>query len=191
MLLHPLLVPTYLLLLLRYELPLGAFVRPGLILQMWLLTFGLPGLLIGLLARLGFISSVELPDRRQRTLPLLLAAACFAAATMLLAQAPQVGPLLSRLFGAITLSVLLTTLITRWWKISAHGVGTGGAIGLIIWLELTSQLPQLLAIPLLGLMLLTAAAVAWARLQLRAHTPAQVAAGIALGTAVAVVVGLA
>lgn len=196
-LLHPLLVPTYLLLLLGYGLPSslglppGAGLPAGIPLQAWALTFLLPGLLIGLLARRGFISSVELPDRRQRTLPLLLAAACFAAATVLLAQVPQAGQLLSRLFGAITLSVLLTTLITRWWKISAHGVGMGGAIGLIIWLLLARQLPPPLLLPLLTLLLLLAAAVAWARLRLQAHTPAQVAAGLALGTAVAVVVGLA
>lgn len=195
-LLHPLLVPTYLLLLLGYGLPGSLGLPPGAVLpvsvplQVWLLTFVLPGLLIWLLARLGVVSSVELPDRRQRTIPLLLAAACFAAATGLLARQPLAGPLLSRLFGAITLSVLLTVLITRWWKISAHGVGMGGAIGLIIWLLLLHLLPQPLAGVLLGLLLTAAAAVAWARLRLRAHTPAQVALGLALGTAVAVVVGL-
>lgn len=196
-LLHPLLVPTYLLLLLGYGLPGSLGLPPGTVLplslplQVWLLTFVLPGLLIWLLARRGFISSVELPDRRQRTLPLLLAAACFAAATVLLTQEPQTGPLLSRLFGAITLSVLLTVLITLWWKISAHGVGLGGAIGLIIWLLMSQQLPASPGWQLLGLMLALASAVAWARLRLRAHTPAQVAAGLALGTMVAVVVGLA
>jgi membrane-associated phospholipid phosphatase len=196
-LLHPLLVPTYLLLLLCYGLPASLGLPPGTVLplilplQAWLLTFVLPGLLIWLLARRGFISSVDLPDRRQRTVPLLIAAACFAAATVLLTQVPQAGPLLSRLFGAITLSVLLTILITLSWKISAHGVGMGGAIGLIIWLLLAHRLPPAPGSQLLALMLLAAATVAWARLQLRAHTPAQVAAGLVLGTVVAVVVGLA
>lgn len=196
-LLHPLLVPTYLLLLLCYGLPSslgmvpGAVLPPSVPLQVWLLTFVLPGLLIWLLARRGLISSVELPDRRQRTVPLLIAAVCFAAATVLLAQVPLVGPLLTRLFGAITLSVLLTTLITRWWKISAHGVGLGGAVGLIIWLLLAHRLAPPLGGQLLALMLLLAAAVAWARLRLRAHTPAQVAAGLTLGAVVAVAVGLA
>ncbi|RTQ53773.1 hypothetical protein EJV47_03295 [Hymenobacter gummosus] len=190
-LLHPLLVPTYLLLLLGYVLPIGVGQPPlTLLLQVWLLTFVLPGLLIWLLARLGFITSVELPDRRQRTVPLLIAAACFAAATLLLAQVPLAGPLLSRLFGAITLSVLLTILITLSWKISAHGVGMGGAVG---FLALLLPLPSPAGPAALGwwlIALLAAAAVAWARLQLRAHTPAQVAAGLALGTGVAVAVGL-
>ncbi|MCC3155921.1 hypothetical protein LJ737_01640 [Hymenobacter sp. 15J16-1T3B] len=184
--LHPLLVPSYLVLLLGYGWPSRLPVRglapvpAGLLMLAWLLSFWLPALLIGLMARVGLISSVELPDRRQRTVPLLTAAGGFGAAAVLLASvAPQAG-LLSRLFAGITVSVLLTTLITRRWKISAHGVGMGGAVGLGLWLLTAPGGGRPASYTLLAALLL-ATAVGWARLRLRAHTRAQVLAGLGLG----------
>ncbi|GAB3827475.1 hypothetical protein [Hymenobacter jeollabukensis] len=187
--LHPMLVPTYLVLLLCYgwpgRLPVSgvAPVPAALLLQAWALSFWLPSLLIGLMARFGLISSVELPDRRQRTAPLLLAAGGFAAAAVLLASYAPQASLLSRLFAGITVSVLLTTLITLWWKISAHGVGMGGASGLSLWLLTAPGSGSAAPLTLLAVVLL-AAAVGWARLRLRAHTRAQVLAGLGLGTVI-------
>ncbi|AYA38106.1 hypothetical protein D3Y59_14310 [Hymenobacter oligotrophus] len=192
---HPLLVPTYLVLMLAYGmptalLPLATEARWQLTLWVWLLTFWLPGLGTWLLYRAGRISSVELYERRQRPVPLLLTALGFGAATALLGStAAYRAPLLLLMLGSITLAVVLTLGITLRWKISAHGVGMGGALGLLLLLVLGpypigSCGPRwLLAAG--GV----AAAVSWARLALRAHTPAQVAAGLGLGAAVALGAG--
>jgi membrane-associated phospholipid phosphatase len=196
--LHPLLVPTYLVALLCYGFVPGstglsvAADKAILLLQVWGLTFWLPGLLCWLLYKAGYISSVELYERRQRPLPLLIAALSFAAATWRVAQLPH-GSLLVTVLNAMTIAVLLTLCITLRWKISAHGVGMGGAVGLLLWLRLA--LPYSTAPAAVTPWLLTglglAAAVAWARLALRAHTPAQILAGLGLGTAVALLAGWA
>ena len=169
-------------------LPIGAVPLPSLLLQVWALTFVLPAAVIGLLSWLGVVSSVELAERRQRLLPLLLAAACFTGATWLVGRVPH-GGLLAQLFFGITVSVLLTALITLRWKISAHGIGMGGAVGLLAWLMLTQRLWGYTAWAWLLVVLALAGAVGWARLELRAHTRAQVVAGLALGAAVALGVG--
>jgi hypothetical protein len=191
---HPLLVPTYLVAALCYGVQAGRLLPPGLehrggvVLAVWVITCVLPGLAVGLLVRLGRVTSVELYERRQRPLPLLLAAGAFAGATLLLALLPHADTL-TRLFTAMTISAFATLLITLRWKISAHGVGLGGAIGLFAWLLLSGRLPGLAAWAWLGGTAVVAGAVAWGRLVLRAHTRAQVVAGLALGTATALLIG--
>ncbi|GAB2946607.1 hypothetical protein GCM10027048_09470 [Hymenobacter coalescens] len=194
---HPLLIPTYLVGVLAYGLPaellpLTAAARGQVLLLVGLITFWLPGLATWGLVRSGRISSVELAERRQRPLPLLLTAASFAAATALTLYAPAYrAPLLSLLLGAMTTAALLTFLITFWWKISAHGVGMGGALGLLTALLLRPYPLGAAGAAYWAAALLLAGAVAWARLKRRAHTPAQVAAGLLLGGVVALLGGWA
>ncbi|KUG06101.1 hypothetical protein ASU33_01670 [Solirubrum puertoriconensis] len=171
-------------------LSLATGARWQVTLWVWLLTFWLPGLATWLLYRAGRISSVELYERRQRPLPLLLTALGFGAATALLSStAAYRAPLLLLMLGSITLAVVCTLLITFWWKVSAHGIGMGGALGLLVFLLLGSY-PVGPAGPRWLLAVgAVAAAVSWARLALRAHTPAQVLAGLGLGAAVALGAG--
>jgi membrane-associated phospholipid phosphatase len=193
---HPLLVPSYLVAVLAYGfppalLPLAAAARWQVLLLVWGLTFWLPGLGVWLLVRSGRVSSVELYERRQRPVPLLLAAGTFAAATALTAWVPAYqAPLLTLVLGGITAAVLLTLFITFWWKISAHGVGMGGAVGLLALLLVRPYPTDGQAAGWLAATGLAAAAVAWARLRLQAHTPAQVWAGLGLGAALVLGVGL-
>lgn len=172
-------------------LPLGADARWQVLLLVWGLTFWLPGLAVWLLVRSGRVSSVELYERRQRPLPLLLAATAFAAATTLTVWVPAYrAPLLTLVLGGITAAVLLTLLITFWWKISAHGVGLGGAVGLLVLLLVRPYPTDGRAAGWLAAAGLAAAAVFWARLQLQAHTPAQLWAGLGLGAALVLAAGL-
>jgi hypothetical protein len=76
--------------------------------------------------------------------------------------------------------VLLAFVVTLHWKISAHAMGMGGALGLLTLLGL-QQLSTPGAAFLIGMMLVETGAVLWARLTLRAHTKAQVAAGLSAG----------
>ena len=67
---------------------------------------------------------------------------------------------------------LLVTIINGYWKISIHSVGVGGGLLVLMVAGGWGLWPAGVA----------AALVAWARLRLGAHSPAQVAAGLALGT---------
>ncbi|SDY97153.1 hypothetical protein SAMN04488069_1248 [Hymenobacter psychrophilus] len=190
---HPLLVPLYLFYVVCYQLP-GVVLRPVLS-GRWLVlvivaacTLGLPGLGTALLVRLGYADSVELRQRQQRTLPLLLAAVGFATASILLYRPGQLDALLAWLMAGMTLAVLLTLLITLRWKISAHGVGMGGAFGLLLLLHLSGA-ADLAGVWWLAGSAALAGAIGSARLALDAHSPAQVWAGLALGLGVALAIG--
>ncbi|MCC2545895.1 hypothetical protein LJY25_05520 [Hymenobacter sp. BT175] len=174
-------LPTYLAALLCYGLPGAGSAavpadRAGVVALVAGLTFLLPALATGLLYKLGKITSLELGERRQRPLPLLLGALSFGAAAFLLHNPARYDALLSQMLVGMTIAVLLTTLITLRWKISAHGVGMGGALGLLLLVY-----PRLAGSLVVAGAVAAAGAVLWARLRLQAHTPAQVYAGFALG----------
>ncbi len=179
---HPLLVPTYLVAGLLFGAP-GLFVwareaRPQVLGTVFLSTFLLPAVGTYALVRTGRVASLLIPNHRERHWPLLLALVGFAAAAGLLYPAE---PLLGLVLALQAVAVALTWAISRHWLISAHGVAMGGAVGLV---ALVSGLvggtgfgPLVITVGLAG-------AVGAARLALKAHTPAQVWAGLALGLAV-------
>ncbi|UOQ66023.1 hypothetical protein [Hymenobacter volaticus] len=191
---HPLLLPSYLFYVVCYELP--GVVRYPLPANRWqltclvaLFTFVLPSVGTALLLWRGLITgSMELPERRQRPLPFLLATLSFGAATLLLNSMPEaVDALLRYMLLGMTLAVLLTLLVSLRWKISAHGVGVGGAVGLMMVLYVRDTSTGFPIGWLLASILL-AGVVLSARLALNAHTPAQAWAGFSLG--ISLVLGL-
>ncbi|MCR5887945.1 hypothetical protein LRS06_09165 [Hymenobacter sp. J193] len=164
-----------------YGLPVAPLARPAFVAALVAgLTFGVPALGTAVLYAFGRVSSLQLGERRQRYGPLLLASLSFGGAAYLVPQLAGAHSLLALLLAGMALAVTLTFIITFWWKISAHGVGMGGALAML--LVLWGQQPALPTTYLsLSAGLVLAAAVAWARLILRAHTKAQVAAGLLLG----------
>ncbi|RYU78435.1 hypothetical protein [Hymenobacter persicinus] len=152
-------------------------------------TFVLPTLGTGALYWFGQLDSLLLRERAQRPLPLLLATFSFGLAATILAQQLVFDRLLGQLIVGMVLAVFLTFVISLSWKISAHGVGVGGAAGLIALLYLTSAQPIELLWWLVGTIII-AGAVLTARLELEAHTSAQVWAGLALGVGVVLGMGL-
>jgi hypothetical protein len=182
---HPLLVPSYLYYIVCYQLP-GVVFSPLLpdrwvvLAVVWLFTFILPTVGSVALLRFGLIDSLEMPARRQRAWPLLLATISFSVAAVLLHRPALFDALLGQMMAGMALAVGLTFLITLRWKISAHGVGVGGGLGLLALLYLGGAAGSLVLWWLLG-SVLVAGAVLSARLALNAHTEAQAWAGLALG----------
>ncbi|HEY5987939.1 MAG TPA: phosphatase PAP2 family protein [Streptosporangiaceae bacterium] len=78
------------------------------------------------------------------------------------------------LLASIAVGVACGWVITRWWKISAHAAIAAAAATVLM---LVFGTPLLAAWPVVGV-------IAWSRVQVGDHTPAQVLAGIALGLAV-------
>ncbi|GGF04668.1 hypothetical protein GCM10011383_14730 [Hymenobacter cavernae] len=192
---HPLLVPSYLFYIVCYQLP-GVILWP-LMPDRWLVlgivfafTFLLPSLGTGVLYWLGQIETITLAERQQRPLPFLLAAISFGVATLLLyRQGAAVDPLLGQMMMGMTVAVFLTFLISLRWKISAHAVGVGGAVGFLSVLQM-SALSGESGVWWLVAIILLAGAVMSARLALNAHTPGQVWAGLTLGVSVVLGFGL-
>jgi membrane-associated phospholipid phosphatase len=183
---HPLLIPTYGMYLLYLIFSRLYYFRDiQFCLHLLSITFIATGLLPALssliLLRTGFISSLEMKEKQERTGPFLFTVAYYLFAYFLLRNfpAPIVMGTVIRLFtlGA-AIALLLTTFISLRWKISAHAVAAGGITGALAGLSifLTSTPPEILyaSIFISGL-------IGYARLRLEAHTPAQVYAGFLLG----------
>lgn len=122
----------------------------------------------------------HVPNRTQRLLPLLVAAASVGAglAVLILGHAPQ--PLVA-LLGAMLTGLAVVLAVTTVWKISIHtAVASGTCVVIAI---VFSAWWLLAALPLLAL-------VGWSRVRLGDHNPAQVLGGAAAGAVAASVVGL-
>ena len=79
------------------------------------------------------------------------------------------------LVGAMAVGLMSSMAVTLFWKISVHAAVTAGAVVVLV----------LLFGPSLAVLGLVVAAVAWARVAIGDHTPAQALAGTLLGASVA------
>jgi hypothetical protein len=179
---HPLLMPTYGFALLFFTKNYIATFTPSnlklVILGVtFIFTFLLPAINALILLKMGRIKSLEMETSSERIIPYGSAALYYFALFYLFynAQFPSIFKIL--ILGA-TISILLTLIINFKWKISAHTIGIGGiagaALGIIYRLQLDLHFILMVIIFCSGI-------VAYARLKLNAHTPAQVYTGFTLG----------
>ncbi|WP_162427957.1 hypothetical protein [Pontibacter pudoricolor] len=191
--LHPLLLPTYLFAFILYYLPAPTLSLPmqsrWIVLGMiFFTTFIIPGLGAYTMVRSGQLDSMEMERREQRRLPLLFTSLCYGITTYLLYREPAFDEIFYFIMAIITASVLLTYGISLFWKVSAHSVGVGGALGLLLLLSrLVPDVPMLLPI---SLSIILTGAVLSARLALDAHTPAEVYTGFGSGLLLALTAGM-
>jgi len=112
----------------------------------------------------------HLRARHQRPAPFLTAIASFLAGLALLLALDAPWELVALVVAMLT-GLAVTLVVTLWWKLSVH---TAAAAGTVAILALTFGPTLTLTIPAVAL-------VAWARVRLGDHTPAQTLAGAALG----------
>ncbi len=123
--------------------------------------------------RLGRYSDHHVSIREQRFIPLLFGLGSVAIVFALLLILHTSRPLIATVTAVIVVLVL-STIITRYWKISLHLVGMAGAVTAFV----------LLFGPLCLLLSPLVVLVGWARWQVRAHTLLQALAGTALAVSV-------
>jgi membrane-associated phospholipid phosphatase len=116
----------------------------------------------------------HLRARQQRPTPFLAGIASVLAGLALLLALDGPRPLMA-LVAAMLTGLAITLVVTLWWKLSVH---TAAASGTVAILALTFGPALTLTVP-------TVALVAWSRVRLGDHTPAQTLAGAALGGLVA------
>jgi membrane-associated phospholipid phosphatase len=180
---HPLLIPTYAILLLintntHLTLVIPEKLRYITISMVFLTSFVLPSLIMLVLLKIGRIKSLEMVTRQERILPLLIVAVFFYLTYHLLKQGPYF--LLFKIFmlGA-TLLVIISLFITYFTKISIHMLALGGMFGTFAGYSITFNLNLGF---LLSLIVFVAGITGFARLKLEAHNPSQIYTGFALGT---------
>ncbi|MCC7050704.1 MAG: hypothetical protein IT239_02855, partial [Bacteroidia bacterium] len=132
------------------------------------------------LYKLGWLSGLESPERNERKLPYIITAIYYTTAYYLLSKLPLPSVILLSVLGA-SIIIIITSVINLFWKISAHMIGVGGLIGALLALSFKYLVDSGF---ILSLSILAAGLLGFARLQLKAHTPAQVYIGFLLGLSI-------
>nr|WP_246596919.1 hypothetical protein [Pontibacter aydingkolensis] len=149
-------------------------------------TFVIPGLGAYTMVRTGQLDSLEMSKREQRGLPLLFTGVCYTLTAYLLYKVSALDEVFFFIMGLIAVSVFLTYFVSLFWKVSAHSVGMGGALGLL--LVLNRLMPDGSITMAIIVVIILSGAVLSARLALHAHTPAQVYTGYGAGFLLTIVI---
>ncbi|SDF12784.1 hypothetical protein SAMN04487996_10916 [Dyadobacter soli] len=187
---HPLILTTYLFALLFFLVPdlvgVSAFELPALgslLMLLWINTFIAPAVMMFYFKKTGMITSLHVEDPVERRIPYISCVVIYGLATYLfgwqLQPIGELAPQISVILASVTLSLVVVAMVSYFWKISAHATGIGGAIGMLSGLMIRFDESALL-LPLLFTILIGGWIMS-ARLQLNAHTPGQILAGVFCG----------
>jgi len=148
----------------------------------FLTTCLIPVMFILLFRFMGVIKDLQMTDRRDRRMPFLFVTIFYLAVTYIFhEQWPlERNPLLSTSLIAIAAVVVVTNLITYFWKISAHAAGVVGWLGFVVVFSNMYPGMNSLLMPMVAAILLSGIVI-WARLYLNAHRPIETLVGSALG----------
>lgn len=127
----------------------------------------------------GKVKSLHMPEKKDRLVPFLITCIYFVMTAFFLYSQSELDPILWQGMTVITFAVIVLSLVTLFWKMSAHMTGVGGLLAVVLVLgKIFSTFevvyPLLLALVLSGM-------VATSRLYLNAHRPAEVYAGFLVG----------
>jgi len=158
------------------------------ILTVFIFTCVLPLLNILYLHRKGFVDSIYLKTRAERRLPYAITVTYYIILYYFLKEL-QLPPILYLIILGSTLASLLAFIINFKWKISAHMIGIGGIIGVI--LGMSERLTLDLNTTLIFLFLI-AGLIGFSRLRLKAHNPFQVYLGffVGMGSVLLMIIGV-
>ncbi len=176
-LMHPFLLPIYMVALLVYT-ELIPFAVPN---ELDNTVFGvvtmnllvMPAFCIMILKVCGLLSNWSLSTRKERILPLLIVAISYACSAWIFSDLMPLF-LIRRFMLAAFGSVVFAAILNLFWQVSLHLTGAGGAVGILFVLVMVGY-GNLLS--LFSLLVLLTGALASARFYLGKHTPAQVAVG--------------
>jgi len=176
---HPLLIATWFVLLLMHTNPYSFAGIPTEVVMavVFINTFMFPAIAILLMRKLGFVSSLEMPDHKQRIIPLVATIIFYVWAYLAIKKINF--PFVMGVFMMGTLvSLFIAFFINVFSKISLHMVGISGALTAILLLVMIS--PVDVGYYFIGVIVLTGA-IATARLYLGAHTMKEVYLGFLAG----------
>ena len=182
--LHPIFIPSLALHLTLLVLPsLSLTLTQNMLLIYGILilsTIVLPLMSVFRLIQKGKVSSLEMSNHKERTLPLFKTVIWMSFGYYLLQNLLFYTPILkAELLGAIII-ILLAAIISKFWKISLHLLGIGGIVGVFIALQIIHGN----FLYLLLLFILLSGLLGVARIKQKAHNYAQVYAGFLVGLSV-------
>lgn len=179
---HPLFMPLFgLILVFNSSTYLNSSVPDNIqwitIFTVFIFTCLLPLLNVLYLKRKGMVESIYLKTKNERRLPYAITIIYYIILYTFLKEL-QLPPVLYLIILGSTLASILAFIINFKWKISAHMIGVGGLVGMILGMSerLTLDLNMLLIF-----LFLIAGAVGFSRLKLKAHSSAQIYTGFIVG----------
>ena len=187
--LFPLLLPTYAIILYSLQLPeqYPAVYKGVAIGGTAFFTLFIPFTLLLILKAQKRISDINITNPKERLVPFLYVLTCFAIWVYFLWHVLKMPAIITALALTSTIMIALLTLITHYWKMSAHLTAFGCFVGSIIAVAAhmgiynTYTIIALLIIALLLMM---------ARLYLKAHDSLQVVTGFLFALSVTLLVGM-
>lgn len=178
---HPLLMPTWLFSILALTLP-GILqpLKPSwwFLFLIFLMTFLLPSLNFIFFRATGTIKDFYMTDRTERTVPFAFITILYCVVTFMFHWKFPVDNVL-KLMIIITAMVIVSAVVTLFYKVSVHSLAAAGFVGILLPLNNASEQGHLLY-PTVGA-ILVAGIVMSSRLQLNAHVLREVAVGAAAG----------
>jgi membrane-associated phospholipid phosphatase len=180
---HPLLLTTYLVIILTLFFPSMLMIRPenrmviiGLI---FMFTFVMPALNILMMRFFGNVSSITLYSRQQRITPFIFISLLYILVTFLFYYKLPFSQNFNKLMVIITCMVVISLIITFFYKISIHSLAASGGIGILLPLNKVTEEATLLWPT--AFVILAAGLIMSSRLLLDAHTPREVLYGGIVG----------
>ena len=178
---HPILMPTYAILLLFTFSPLfSEFMsikqKTQIIKLVVVFTFLLPIFSVAILKKFKIVSSFYMENQKERRWPLLFTLGWFYLLLRLLETLHAHYIIVTLMLGAM-LILLISAIISNFWKISLHMLGIGGVLGAFLAIHTLFGGNIFLIITLL----FCAGLVGFARVNEDAHTLKQVYLGFLVG----------
>jgi len=140
-------------------------------------TIILPLMSILFLIKNKLVSSLEMSDHKERSVPLFITAIWMSYGYYKIGEILVVSPILkAELLGAIII-IFIASAISKYWKISLHMLAIGGVVGVLFSLNILFG--DLLEIIILSVVF--AGILGFARLNEKAHNHAQIYTGFLVG----------
>ncbi len=179
--LHPIFIPILMLYLSLKLIPHIGFAIAHYLNFIYLIlifsTIILPLISVFFLIKTKLISSLEMDDYKERSVPILITAVWMSYGYYKLADVLALSPFLkAELLGAIII-LITAAVISKYWKISLHMLGIGGGVGVLFGLNiLFGGLLKAVSV-----FILLAGILGVIRLNQKAHNHSQVYAGFLIG----------
>ena len=142
-----------------------------------LTTIIMPSFIILILLKNKKITSLKMNTKKERLFPLFFTSICMLIGYFVLKNMFIYLPILNLMLLGAILTIILTAIISKFWKISLHMVGIGGALG--VFLGLHCLFGNLLNIIIFFLFL--SGILGASRIKEKAHNHAQVYIGFLIG----------
>ena len=189
---HPLLMTTLLFIVLLGFYPeavltfqMNSKARWLIVLLIFITTFIIPSISLYILKLTRSITSLSLFERKERIMPFFYTTVFYGITAYLFSRQISSSSVIIGIMTGTTIVLFVTAIITLFWKISAHGAGMGGFVGFLIAIKILN--PEIDLIVPLAIAIIASGLTLASRLNLDAHTPAQVYAGFGVGVLVSFV----